>query len=57
MPNAFLLLFVANVVFATSYGVTRVVLDDVPPAMLGLARSVIGSAPRGSPRAITGASP
>ena len=43
MPNAFLLLFVANVVFATSYGVTRVVLDDVPPAMLGLARSVIGA--------------
>ncbi|HEY7203260.1 MAG TPA: DMT family transporter [Methylomirabilota bacterium] len=43
MPSAFLLLFVANVVFATSYGVTRVVLDDVPPATLGLARSVIGA--------------
>ena len=43
MPSAFLLLFVANVVFATSYGVTRVVLDDMPPAMLGLGRSAIGA--------------
>jgi drug/metabolite transporter (DMT)-like permease len=43
MPSAYLLLFVANVVFATSYGVTRVVLDDVPPAMLGLGRSLIGA--------------
>jgi drug/metabolite transporter (DMT)-like permease len=31
------------VVFATSYGVTRVVLDDVPAATLGLARSLIGA--------------
>ena len=43
MPSAYLLLLVANVVFATSYGVTRVVLDDVPPATLGLARSLIGA--------------
>jgi drug/metabolite transporter (DMT)-like permease len=43
MPSAYLILFVGNVVFATSYGVTRVVLDDVPPAMLGLARSLIGA--------------
>jgi drug/metabolite transporter (DMT)-like permease len=43
MPSAYLLLFVANVVFATSYGVTRVVLDDVPAATLGLARSLIGA--------------
>ena len=43
MPSAYLLLFVANIVFATSYGVTRVVLDDVPPALLGLGRSVIGA--------------
>jgi drug/metabolite transporter (DMT)-like permease len=34
---------VANVVFATSYGVTRVVLDDVPAATLGLGRSLIGA--------------
>ena len=43
MPSAYLLLFLANIVFATSYSVTRVVLGDVPPAMLGLARSVIGA--------------
>lgn len=43
MPRTYLLLFVANVVFATSYGVTRVVLDDVPPAMLGLGRSLVGA--------------
>lgn len=43
MPSAYLLLFVANIVFATSYGVTRVVLDDMPPALLGLGRSVIGA--------------
>jgi drug/metabolite transporter (DMT)-like permease len=43
MPSAYLLLFVANVVFATSYGVTRVVLDDVPPAILGLGRSLVGA--------------
>ena len=43
MPSAYLVLFVANLVFATSYSVTRVVLSDVPPATLGLARSVIGA--------------
>jgi drug/metabolite transporter (DMT)-like permease len=43
LPSAYLLLFVANVIFATSYGVTRVALDDVPPAMLGLARSLVGA--------------
>lgn len=42
VSRAYLLLFLANVVFATSYGVTRVVLADMPPATLGLARSVIG---------------
>jgi drug/metabolite transporter (DMT)-like permease len=43
MPSAYLVLFVANLVFATSYSVTRVALADVPPATLGLARSVIGA--------------
>ena len=38
MPSAYLLLFVANVVFATSYGVTRVVLDDVPAALDAMRR-------------------
>jgi len=44
VPSAYLVLFVANLVFATSYSVTRIVLADVPPATLGLARSVIGAA-------------
>jgi drug/metabolite transporter (DMT)-like permease len=44
VPSAYLILFVANLVFATSYSVTRIVLADVPPATLGLARSVIGAA-------------
>ena len=44
MPSAYLILFAANIVFATSYSVTRVVLGDVPPATLGLGRSVIGAA-------------
>lgn len=43
MPSAYLILFVANVVFATSYSVTRIVLEDVPPATLALARSVVGA--------------
>lgn len=43
MPSVYLVLLVANLVFATSYSVTRVVLTDVPPATLGLARSVIGA--------------
>ena len=43
MSGAYLLLFVANLVFATSYSVTRVALADVPPATLGLARSVVGA--------------
>jgi len=44
VPSAYLVLFIANLVFATSYSVTRIVLADVPPATLGLARSVIGAA-------------
>lgn len=43
MPSAYLLLLVANLIYATSYTVTRIVLEDVPPATLGLARLVIGS--------------
>ena len=44
MAIASLLLLVANVVYATSYVVTRVVLDDVPPTILALLRLVIGAA-------------
>jgi drug/metabolite transporter (DMT)-like permease len=42
--SADLLLVVANVVYATSYAATRLVLDDIPPAILALVRLVIGSA-------------
>src|SRR5260370_39107243 len=44
MGFASLLLLAANVVYATSCVVTRVVLDDVPPTMLALLRLVIGAA-------------
>src|SRR6266478_5331427 len=44
MGIASLLLLAANVVYATSYVVTRVVLDDVPPTILALLRLVIGAA-------------
>ena len=39
-----LLLVAANVVYGTSYAATRLVLDDIPPAVLALVRLVIGSA-------------
>jgi drug/metabolite transporter (DMT)-like permease len=44
MGAAAVLLAVANVVYATSYVVTRLVLDDVPPTILALLRLVIGAA-------------
>jgi drug/metabolite transporter (DMT)-like permease len=44
MGFASLVLLAANVVYATSYVVTRVVLDDVPPTILALLRLVIGAA-------------
>jgi drug/metabolite transporter (DMT)-like permease len=39
---AYLILLVANLVFSTGYAVSRVVLNDVGPATLGLARVLIG---------------
>jgi drug/metabolite transporter (DMT)-like permease len=42
--TAYLVLFGANLVYATSYVSTRLVLDDVPPALLALLRLVIGAA-------------
>jgi drug/metabolite transporter (DMT)-like permease len=44
MGAAAILLLVANVVYATSYIVTRIVLDDVPPTILALLRLVVGAA-------------
>lgn len=43
MPVAELVLVVANAVYGTSYLVTRLVLDDIPPATLALLRAA-GSA-------------
>jgi drug/metabolite transporter (DMT)-like permease len=42
--SAYALLLGANVVYATSYVATRVVLDDLPPALLALVRLVLGAA-------------
>ncbi len=44
MRPAYALLFAANLVYATSYVATRVVLDDLPPALLALVRLVLGAA-------------
>jgi len=41
--TAYLVLLVTNLVYATSYVATRLVLDDVPPALLALIRLVIGA--------------
>ena len=43
MSAAHVVLLVANVVFATSYTVTRIALVDIPPITLGLARSLVGA--------------
>ena len=40
---AYLVLFLANCVYATSYVATRSTLDAVPPALLALSRLVIGA--------------
>ena len=42
MSVPYLALLVANLVFATGYSVSRIVLADVGPATLGLARVLIG---------------
>ena len=44
MRGPYLVLLIANLVFATGYAVSRVVLADVGPATLGLARVLIGGA-------------
>ena len=41
--SAELVLIAANVVYATSFAATRLVLDDIPPATLALVRLVIGA--------------
>jgi drug/metabolite transporter (DMT)-like permease len=41
--SAELVLIAANIVYATSFAATRLVLDDIPPATLALVRLVIGA--------------
>jgi drug/metabolite transporter (DMT)-like permease len=41
---AYVILLGANLVYSTSYVATRVVLDDLPPALLALVRLVVGAA-------------
>ena len=43
VPNAYVVLLIANLVYATGYTVTRVVLVDVGPATLALARLALGA--------------
>jgi len=43
VPTAYVVLLVSNLVFATGYSVSRVVLEDVGPATLAMARLTIGS--------------
>ena len=43
VPNAYVVLLIANLVYATGYTVTRVVLVDVGPATLALARLGLGA--------------
>ncbi len=44
MRSAYVILLGANLVYSTSYVATRVVLDDLPPALLALVRLVVGAA-------------
>lgn len=44
MPTAYLVFLVANAVYGTSYVATRIVLHDVGPATLAVARLAIGAA-------------
>jgi drug/metabolite transporter (DMT)-like permease len=43
VPRADVVLLVSNLVFATGYSVARIVLEDVGPATLAMARLTIGS--------------
>jgi len=42
--SAYALLFAINLVYATSYAVTRLTLDAIPPSLLAFVRLVIGAA-------------
>jgi drug/metabolite transporter (DMT)-like permease len=44
VPAAYVVLLVSNLIFATGYSVSRIVLEDIGPAALALARLAIGAA-------------
>jgi drug/metabolite transporter (DMT)-like permease len=43
VPSAYVVLLLSNVVFATGYSVSRIVLEDVGPAALAMTRLAIGA--------------
>jgi drug/metabolite transporter (DMT)-like permease len=43
VPTAYVVLLVSNLVFATGYSVARILLEDIGPATLAMARLTIGS--------------
>jgi drug/metabolite transporter (DMT)-like permease len=43
VPSAYVVLLVSNLVFATGYSVSRIVLEDVGPVTLAMARLTIGA--------------
>jgi len=43
VPTAYVVLLVSNLIFATGYSVARIVLEDIGPATLAMARLTIGS--------------
>ena len=43
MPTAYVVLLVSNLIFATGYSVSRIVLEDIGPATLAMTRLAIGS--------------
>ena len=43
MPSAYVVLLVSNLIFATGYSISRVVLEDIGPAALAMTRLTIGS--------------
>jgi drug/metabolite transporter (DMT)-like permease len=43
VPTAYVVLLVSNLVFATGYSISRILLEDIGPATLAMARLAIGS--------------
>ncbi|HJR01603.1 MAG TPA: DMT family transporter [Methylomirabilota bacterium] len=43
MPTAYVVLLVSNLIFATGYSISRIVLEDISPVTLAMVRLAIGS--------------